>query len=78
MKARRFGHATPLLASGALSDPARYLIHAAPDGWTYILHPPQERAQVIGHLRARGYEVFELPAEAVAWLTEELRGRLRR
>lgn len=76
VKARRYGHATPLLADGVLSDPDRYRVVGGADGWTYIIHPPQERAQVIGYLRDRGYEVFEVPAEAVKWLAEELRGRL--
>lgn len=76
VKARKLGHTTPLLgAQGILRDPDSYRVVQA-DGWSWIIYPPNERLNVIQWLRQRGYEWFELPAEAPKWLDEELKQRL--
>lgn len=76
VKARRLGHSVPLHGrQGILRDPSRYQVKQQ-DGWTYIIYPPPERATVIEWLRQRGYEWFEMPADAVKWLHEELKVRL--
>lgn len=75
-KRRRVGHDIPLKDSGILSDPDRYTVTAGDGGYTCTITPPPERRNTITHLREKGYEVFEMPADAKLWLEEELRGRL--
>lgn len=75
-KRKRIGHDIPLKDSGILSDPDRYTVTAGDGGYTCTITPPPERRNTITHLREKGYEVFEMPADARLWLEEELRGRL--
>lgn len=75
-KRKRVGHDIPLKDTGILSDPDRYTVAASDGGHTCTISPPTERRNVITHLRAKGYEVLEIPAEAKAWLEEELTARL--
>jgi hypothetical protein len=76
IKARRFGHTTPLWGEdGILRDPESYRV-VQRDGWTWVLYPPNERINVIQWLRQRGYEWFEIPKDAPKWLDAELKARL--
>ena len=76
VKARKYGHTTPLWGKGGiLRDPDRYKLIQR-DGWTWIIYPPAERVTVIQRLRQRGYEWFEVPREALSWLVKELKMRL--
>lgn len=75
-KRRRVGHDIPLKDSGILSDPDRYTVAASDGGMTCTISPPTERRNTITHLRTKGYEVFEIPADAKVWLEEELTARL--
>ena len=75
-KRRRVGRDIPLNAQGILSDPDRYTLSPSDGGLTCTISPPTERRNQIPHLRAKGYEVFEMPAEAKVWLEEELAARL--
>lgn len=78
-KQKRLGHDIPLQGDkGLLIKPSKYRIERKSnrDFGERVIRPPADRERVIGHLRAKGYRLFEISPEIRIFMGDAIQAEI--